>query len=190
MTACSPCQRDVSSLSRISARAPAGCSSVMVSPAMVRVIAMLVDCFPQSASTAQSGGGGVSGGVASPASSYRRIFWLLEPAFSTRIFITHLPCCSVGPGPVSHLRHILQVLAHIRVMFREHGVALLDQGRHQRMDARGTLHSQLAEVIATDLVEHNHIERRGRRALLIKTAHMEAFGVRASVNQFVDRALV
>src|SRR5258708_37346597 len=44
--------------------------------------------------------------------------------------------------------------------------------------------------MAVDAVEHYHVERRGRRALLAKAAHMEALGVRAAMDDLVDGALV
>src|SRR5258708_33062463 len=44
--------------------------------------------------------------------------------------------------------------------------------------------------MAVDAVEHYHVERRGRRALLAKAAHMEALGVRPAMDDLMDGALV
>ena len=52
------------------------------------------------------------------------------------------------------------------------------------------LHGQDAEVIATDLIEHDHIERRGGRPLFVKPAHMETSCIGASVNELVDGSLI
>ena len=43
-------------------------------------------------------------------------------------------------------------------------------------------------MVAAHLVEHDHVERRRRRALLAEAADVEAAGVRAAVQQLVQRA--
>ena len=52
------------------------------------------------------------------------------------------------------------------------------------------LHGQDAEMIPTDLIEHDHIKGRGGRPLFVKTAHMETSRVGAPVNEFVDGSLI
>src|SRR5258708_27743451 len=53
--------------------------------AIVTLSVPSLPCPLSSASAAHSGAGGCSGKL--PCTSYKRLFWLLEPAFSTNIFI-------------------------------------------------------------------------------------------------------
>ena len=47
-----------------------------------------------------------------------------------------------------------------------------------------------AQVVAAHLVQHDHVERRRRGALLVEAAHVEALGIGTPVDDLVHRALV
>src|SRR5579885_3442185 len=95
---------------------------------------------------------------------------------------------SVAPDPIPHLWHIFQVFKRILMMFGEYVLALLDQWRSQGMDARSVPHSEHSELIATHSIKHNHIERCGCGALLVVAAHVETRGIRAPMDEIMDRA--
>src|SRR5436305_345057 len=76
------------------------------------------------------------------------------------------------------------------MVFGQQIIALLNEWRRQMMEACCTLHGQDAEMIPTDLIEHDHIEGRGGRSLFVKPAHMETSRIGTSVNECVDSSLI
>src|ERR1700730_12132246 len=90
--------------------------------AVVTLSVPSLPCPLSSASAAHSGADTCVGRLSRP--QYQRLFWLLEPAFSTNIFI-HNPFL-IRPHPVSHLGHVFKVCSHIRMMPGKHVVALLN----------------------------------------------------------------
>src|SRR6185437_10688646 len=96
----------------------------------------------------------------------------------------------VGPGPIVDFRRIYKVLAGIGHA-RGHGLFTgLDQGalpvtlRHRATQSLGR------QMKAAHVVEHHHVEGRGRRALLDETPHMKTFRVRTPVDHLMHRPLV
>ena len=76
------------------------------------------------------------------------------------------------------------------MVFGQQIIALLNEWRRQMVEAWCMLHGQDAEMIPTDLIEHDHIKGRGGRPLFVKTAHMETRRIWASMYELVDSSLV
>jgi hypothetical protein len=76
------------------------------------------------------------------------------------------------------------------MVFGQHIIALLNEWRRQMLEACCMLHGQDAEMIATDFIEHDHIEGSGGRPLFIEPAHMETSRIGASVNELVNGSLI
>ena len=90
-----------------------------------------------------------------------------------------------APGPVVDVGNVGEVLADVGLVLGEPGVAqghqVLPAARADRRAAKGLL----GEVEPAHPVEDDHVERRGRRALLGEATHVEAAGVRAAVDELV-----
>src|SRR5258708_3821822 len=93
---------------------------------------------------------------------------------------------SVRPHPIAHLRHILEVRPHIFCVPGEQVVALCYQRWGECSHACGSSHGLDTEMIATHMVQHDHIKRRGSRPLFHKPAHMETRRVGSSMNNFMN----
>src|SRR6185503_7435233 len=96
----------------------------------------------------------------------------------------------LAPAPVPHLRHVLEVLADVTGMALEHGAAVRHEGGAPRRAPARPADRLEAEIVAAHPVAYDHVEGRGRRALLVEAAHVEALGARAAVNELVDRTLI
>src|SRR6266852_487918 len=93
---------------------------------------------------------------------------------------------SVRPYPIAYLRHILEVRPHIFCVPGEQVVALCYQRWGESSHACGSSHGLDTEMIATHMVQHDHIKRRGSRPLFHKPAHMETRRVGPSMNNFMN----
>src|SRR5436305_6761087 len=100
------------------------------------------------------------------------------------------PARLVTPDPIAYLWHVLQICTHVRVMFNKQVFALLYEGGYQLLHTMRLAHGLNAEVVATHAVTHYHIKRCGRGAFFYISTHVEARGVRSSVNHFVDGPLI
>ena len=69
------------------------------------------------------------------------------------------------PTPIPNLRHVLKMLPDVRVMLVQFPVEHVDRIRRLRAQPRHMLQRINRQMEAAHLVEHHHIERRGRRAL-------------------------
>src|SRR5262249_25238749 len=99
--------------------------------------------------------------------SYAAHFRVGEPALTQRIRhdATRAPGNSIGPDPVADLGYVLEVLVDVQAMGRELRVTVVQE----RLGAVGTAarppHRLLGEVEPAHVVQHHHVERRGRGAL-------------------------
>src|SRR5260221_4927089 len=93
---------------------------------------------------------------------------------------------SVRPHPIAHLRHILEVRTHIFCVPGEQVVALCYQRWGESSHACGSSHGLDTKMIATHMVQHDHVEGRGGRPLFYKPAHMETRRVGSSMNNFMN----
>src|SRR2546423_19784 len=91
------------------------------------------------------------------------------------------------PDPVADHRHVLAMLAHVTRMRDQNVAELLFHLRGLGGETRHAFDCLDREVIAVELVEHDHVERRGRGAFLGKAAHMHAVMVGAVIGQPVDQ---
>ena len=112
---------------------------------------------------------------------------LLEPALTTRMRIHGL---GVGPGPVADLGRILAVCAGVGAAAEPLVDHSLPQLGRVRAEARDAVDHVDHEVEAVEVVEHDHVERRRRRPLLLVAAHVDVLVVRAPVGEAVDQPRV
>ena len=96
---------------------------------------------------------------------------------------------SPGPRPSPRSRAGPRSARDVGVVAGEHlvGSASLESSLPSTAPARSPQRLE-HEVVAAHLVEHDHVERRGRRALLAEAAHVEALGVGLAVEELVHRA--
>src|SRR4051794_36279674 len=106
-------------------------------------------------------------------------FRLLEPALTTRIRTRR--GSARGHGPVAYVGHVVADLACVRAVAHalvDHVLAQLGRALAEPGDAVDDVDH---EVEAVHVVEHDHVERRRGRALLLVAAHVETRVVRAPV---------
>src|SRR5689334_3767363 len=120
-----------------------------------------------------------------PSTTKKATFSDDEPAFrqATRM-------ASVGPDPVADLGQILEVLAHVKVVARQHLVAVANQLIGTGRSPPRTVDREVAQVVPAHIVEHDHVERCSGRSFLEEAAHMKAPRIALSVDQFVERTRV
>src|SRR5437667_3738487 len=93
----------------------------------------------------------------------------------------------VRPGPVPHVRVVLAVLSRPRAEAKSPVLHLLTQPSARVDEPRNTVDHVDHEVEAVEVVEHDHVERRRGRALLLVAAHVQVAMVRAPVREPVDQ---
>ncbi len=98
--------------------------------------------------------------------------------------------CSAPPGPVRHVRHVLEVRDDVRRVLGQPFLAEPLEPVPAVHATRGPAQHLLGEVEARHPVEHDHVERGRGRALLAEPADVETTRVRTSVDDLVDRAWV
>src|ERR1043165_6859733 len=87
------------------------------------------------------------------------------------------------PCPTADLRRIFAVFVNIFLVINERVAnGLLDVGG-PRAQLRQTVDHVLHEMISIYFIQHAHIERRGRRALFLVTAHVEIVMVGTAVGE-------
>src|SRR5690554_5460070 len=99
--------------------------------------------------------------------SRTRSFNVAEPALTTSTRT------SAGPGPVAHLWQIVAVLSRplpVDDSLVDHHLA---DGRGATAQVRHAVDHGHHQVEPVDLVEHQHVEGRGRRPFLLVAAHVE-----------------
>src|ERR1051325_2334174 len=130
-----------------------------------------------------SGRGGSSISAAAGNSKARRFIDEL-PGLSARIFT------SERPAPVADRRQVVAALADVFAVIDQqiaHGLLHVRVARQQPRHAVDHVHDQ---VTAVEIVEHRHVEGRGRRPLLFVSADVEVLVVRAPVGQAVNEPRV
>src|SRR5665213_685723 len=93
-----------------------------------------------------------------------------EPLFSARIgnagstsVISHRMerSNSQAPTPVADLRHVVAVLADIELVTLHHGPIPVARLLHLIGESRNAPDSVKGQLVAVEIVEHDHVERRG-----------------------------
>ena len=92
---------------------------------------------------------------------------------------------SVGPGPAADVRVIVPVLACPRTSAQP-GVGKLLPDATPSRHLREPVERVHCEVESVEVVEHDHVERRRGRPLLLVAAHVDVDVVGASVGEAVD----
>src|SRR6478672_297224 len=121
-----------------------------------------------------------------PSAATRWSFRLVEPALRTRTSPTRLE----RPGPPGDGGMVLAVLARPRAGLMAGCRHRLAQTAGPVAEARHPVDHVHHEVVAVEIVQHHHVERRGRRALLLVPAHVDVAVVRAPVGEAVDQPRV
>src|SRR5215469_5277713 len=171
MTCALPLQRVLSICAITSGRASVGRFSARVTPAAVVTFSSVVPCsWDQSASACQSGVGASSGRL--PGTSYKRLFWLLDPALRTSIFMQSTPL------PVGDFLRVDPVLFNVTAESEEDVLimmyALAGSRGYTRITSRSQPDGLHDEVVAVGTIAHIHIKRRGGRALFLVAVDVEA----------------
>src|SRR3974390_3108332 len=96
----------------------------------------------------------------------------------------------IGPHPVPDLGLVLVVRERVRRRLGPAGLAFRHEGGRAVAEARRLADRLGSEMEAAHLVQHDHLERRGRRPLLVEPADMDAVDVRLPVHRFRGGALV
>src|SRR5262249_5406558 len=125
--------------------------------------------------TASAGSKPSTGRDSSPSTSDN--FRLVEPALTVRTVIND----SVRPDPLAHRRLVVAVPAGPDGAAQPLLVHVLTQARRLRREAGHPVDDVDHEMEAVEVVEHDHVERRRRRALLLVAAHVEVVVVRSPV---------
>src|SRR5207237_5891471 len=99
--------------------------------------------------------------------------------------LRHRMSSGIGPRPVAHLGQILEMLADIRPVSRQHGPALVDERRRAPGHARRAPERLDTEAIAADAVPDDHAERRGWRPLPVESTHVEPTRPRTRVRRLL-----
>src|SRR5919198_204186 len=106
---------------------------------------------------------------ASSASSTTESFRLVDPALTTRTRLNG----SAAPRPVGDRRVVLAVLTRVGARAQAAVLHLLAQSTCPRRDAGHAVDHVHDEVEPIHVVEHDHVERRRRRALLLVAADVQ-----------------
>src|ERR671915_1576630 len=116
---------------------------------------------------------------------------LLDPALTVRISIG-MPGepASVRPHPLAHLRRVLAVFAGVRAVPQPCVHHPLTDVRDPPAELRHPVDDVHDEVVAVEVVEHDHVERRRGRALLPVAAHVQVGVAVAAVGEPVDEVRV
>src|SRR5688572_27281089 len=109
-------------------------------------------------------------------------FRLVEPALTTRT----APTYSERPGPVADLGFVVAVLARVDTGPQPPIHQLLPELRGPRTEAGDAIDHVHDEVEAVEVVEHDDVEGRRRRALLLVATDVQISVARAPVGQAVD----
>src|SRR3954454_15709778 len=139
------------------------------------------------ASTPRGAASSDSSAAAAPPSPTSASFRLVEPALTTRTAATRR---SGGPGPVADLRRVLAALTAVRTRLEPPVDHLLAHMVGLPREPGQPVDHVDDEVEAVEVVEHDHVERRRRRAFLLVAAHVEVRVVLAAVGEAVDQPRV
>src|SRR5690606_717934 len=94
------------------------------------------------------------------------------------------------PRPLLHFRHVLAVLVNILLVLDQLVANVLLSVGRAGPQFRHPIDNVANQVEAIDVVEHRHIERRGRCSLFLVAADMQVVMIRAPVRQPVNQPWV
>src|SRR5215208_2326712 len=94
---------------------------------------------------------------------------LVDPALTTRTTLTR----SVRPGPVADGGIVVAVLARVCAGAETRVLHLLAQPAGLARESRHAVDHIEHEVEPVEVVEHDHVERGGRRSLFLVAAHVQ-----------------
>src|SRR6266516_2562061 len=120
--------------------------------------------------------------TASRASSTRLTLRELEPALRTRTRKR-----LARPGPVEDFGRVLTVVARVLSAAKSHVGHELAHVRGPGTQRRNAVDHVHHQVIAVEVVQHDHVEWRGRGSLFLVAADMEVVVVRPPVAEAVDQ---
>src|SRR5271154_4701477 len=95
------------------------------------------------------------------------------------------PRRSVGPHPITDFGLVLKLFLRVRHGLLDMRLTLGYQCRRSVAQARHPPYCLRRQMEPAHRVEHDHLERRSRRALFVEAAHMDAVGGRVPVHDFV-----
>src|SRR5438067_2877763 len=115
-----------------------------------------------------------------PSASTADSFRLVEPALTSRTAL-------IRPDPVADLRIVLAVLARVGARANPAIAHLLAQAAGTLGQPGNAVDHVHDEVEAVEVVEHDHVERRRRRAFFLVAADVQVPVIRAAVREPVDQ---
>src|SRR5580658_7601142 len=96
------------------------------------------------------------------------------------------PSCSRRPAPVADLRHVVAMLADIELVTLHGGPVTRPRLLHLIAEAWNSLDGVERELIAVEVIQHDHVEGGRGGALLFVAAHMNIVVIVPAVGQLVN----
>src|SRR5579872_5472502 len=90
------------------------------------------------------------------------------------------------PAPVAHLRHVVTMLADIELVTLHHGPIALARLLHLIDEPRNAPDGVKGKLVAVEIVEYHHVERRSRGPSFLVTAHMDVVVIVPPVGKPMD----
>ena len=110
-----------------------------------------------------------------------------ESHASYRAFITTGFAASVRPFPVADLRHIVAVAGDVLFVLDELvAQKLLEVGAPALQPGHAVDHVA-GQMEAVEIVQHRHVERRGRGAFLFISPHVQIVVIGAPISEAMDQ---
>src|ERR1039458_5215319 len=89
------------------------------------------------------------------------------PCYATQFRIATACSRRGGPMPIQNLRHVLAVLADIKLVPLHDGPITRRRGRHETAEARDAPDGVKRELVPVEIVQHDHVERSSGSALFL-----------------------
>src|SRR5580692_8746991 len=113
-----------------------------------------------------------------------------EPLFSARMTCSGRSCAMGSrlrsPAPVADFRHVIAVFADIELVAFHHRPITRRRLLHLAAEPGNPPDGVQCELVAVEIVQHDHVERSGGGSLLLVAAHMDIVVVVPVVGQLVD----
>ena len=100
--------------------------------------------------------------------------------------VQRLSCGLRGPTPVLHLGHILAVLADVKLVTLHRAPVTVCRSLLLMLKPWNPADGVERELVAVEIVQHDHVEGRRRRAFLLVAAHMKIVMVVPPIGQPVN----
>src|SRR6185295_8802157 len=97
------------------------------------------------------------------------------------------PCSRLIPLPVLDLRHVVAVARDVLAMLDQLVAHALPQVCRLRAETRDVIDHGFDQMIAIEIVQHRHVERRRRGAFFLVTAHVQVGVAMTPVGQAMDQ---